>query len=122
MWVVRTILVLVLILLVVAFAYNNFGPDQVIDVKLEPVFPNYVDVPLVTVVFWSLLAGSILSMLLFVSAYVKQSVQFHSARKRIKALEGEVTILRNRPIEESADLLQGVDRRQSEKKSTFGNG
>jgi len=122
MWVVRAVLVLLLILLVVAFAYNNFGADQTVDVKLEPILPNYVDVPLVTVVFWSFLVGAVLSMLLFVSMYIKQSVLVHTSRKRIKALEGEVMILRNRPIEESAELLKGADRKQDELESPFSEG
>lgn len=112
MWAVRAIVVLLLILVVVAFAYNNFGEDQVVDVKLQPFYSNYVDVPLVTVVFWSFVAGSLLSLLLFITVYIKQSVTLHAAKRRVKALESEVTILRNRPIEESADLLKGVDKRQ----------
>ena len=122
MWAVRAILVLALVLLVVAFAYNNFGVDQTVDVKLEPVLPNYVNVPLVTVVFWSFVSGAILSMLLFVTIYIKQSVQVHSARRRIKSLESEVSILRNRPIEESAELLKGADRKNDELKSPFAKG
>ena len=119
MWAVRAILVLFLILVIVAFAYNNFGQEQVVDVRLEPVFSNYLDVPLVTVVFWSFVAGSVVSLLLFISVYIKQSVALHSSRRRIKSLEGEVTILRNRPIEESVDLLKGADRRRDEHDSPF---
>ena len=122
MWVVRAILVLLLIILVVAFAYNNFGADQTVDVKLQPILPNYVDVPLVTVVFWSFVVGAVLSTLLFVSMYIKQSVLVHAARRRIKALEGEVTILRNRPIEESVELLKGADRKQDQTESPFSGG
>ena len=122
MWVVRAILVLLLLLLLVAFAYNNVGADQTVDVKLRPLLPNRVDVPLVTVVFWSFVAGAVLSTLLFVSIYIKQSVQSHSARKRIRALEGEVAILRNRPIEESVELLKGADRKQDELESPFAGG
>lgn len=122
MWVVRAILVLLLILLVVAFAYNNFGADQTVDVRLQPILPNYVDVPLVTVVFWSFVVGAVLATLLFVSMYIKQSVLVHASRKRIRALEGEVTILRNRPIEESVDLLKGADRKQDELESPFSGG
>lgn len=122
MWVVRAILVLVLILVVVAFAYNNFGKNQVVDVNLEPVYANYIDVPLVTVVFWSFVAGSLLSLLLFITVYIKQSVTLRTARRRVKALETEVTILRNRPIEESADLLKGMDKRQGEMGSPLADG
>lgn len=119
MWIVRTVLVLLLLLLVVGFAYNNIGPEQKVAVHLQPLFPNYVDVPLLTVVFWSFVGGAVLSMLLFVSIYLKLSVQAHSARKRIRALESEVTILRNRPIEESAELLIGADRKKDEQESPF---
>lgn len=119
MWIIRTVLVLLLLILVVGFAYNNIGPDQKVAVQLEPLFSNYIDVPLVTVVFWAFVAGTALSLLLFVSIYVKLSVQAHTARKRIKALEGEVTILRNRPIEESAELLRGADRKKDERESPF---
>ena len=119
MWIIRTVLVLLLLILVVGFAYNNMGSDQKVAVQLEPLFANYVDVPLVTVVFWAFVAGAALSLLLFVSIYVKLSVQGHTARKRIRALEGEVTILRNRPIEESAELLKGADRKKDESESPF---
>ncbi|MBU0982450.1 MAG: LapA family protein [candidate division Zixibacteria bacterium] len=122
MWAVRALLVLVLLLVVVAFAYNNFGPEQKVDVKLEPLLPNYLGVPLVTVVFWSFAAGAILSMFLFVSVYIKQSVDQYAAKKRIRSLENEVAILRNRPIEESAELLKGADRRNEEQESPFSGG
>ena len=119
MWIIRTVLVLLLVILVVGFAYNNMGPDQKVAIQLEPLFVNYVDVPVVTVVFWALVAGVVLSFLLFVSVCLKLSVQGHAARKRIRALEGEVTILRNRPIEESAELLKGADRKKDEQASPF---
>ncbi len=119
MWVLRAILVALLIIILVAFAYNNFGPDQRVDVNLKPLFANYVDVPLVTVVFWAFFIGVVLSLLLFITMYVKQAVDIHSFKKRIKALESEVSILRNRPIEESVDLLKGVDSKVAESKSLF---
>jgi len=119
MWVVRTILVLLLLLLVVAFAFNNTSPDQNVAVRLQPLFPNYVDVPLITVVFWSFVVGALLCLVLFVSMYVKLSIQTHSARKRIRSLESEVAILRNRPIEESAELLRGADQKKEESESPF---
>jgi uncharacterized membrane protein YciS (DUF1049 family) len=109
MWVVRAVLVAILIIVVVAFAYSNFGADQTVDVNLQPFYYNYSGVPLVTVVFWSFVAGVILSLLLFITTYIRLSVQIRHLRRRIKGLETEVTVLRNRPIEESADLLTGAD-------------
>ncbi|MBD3403602.1 DUF1049 domain-containing protein [candidate division GN15 bacterium] len=119
MWAVRALLMALLIIIIVAFAYNNFNADQTVDVNLKPVYHNYADVPLVTVVFWAFVAGVILSLLLFISTYIKLSVQVRASRKRIKALETEVAILRNRPIEESADLLKGADRDADEQPSAF---
>lgn len=109
MWIVRTVIIAILLILVVAFAYSNSGPNQKVDVNLAPLLPNYVDVPLVTVVFWAFAAGVILALVLFVTMYIKQAVDVHQYRRRVKTLESEVAILRNRPIEESAELLRGGD-------------
>ena len=119
MWVIRTILMLLLLLMIVAFAFNNMESDQKVAVHLRPLLPNYVDVPLVTVVFWAFAAGALLCMVLFVSMYLRLSLQTHAARKRIKALESEVSILRNRPIDESAELLKGLDQKRVERNSPF---
>jgi uncharacterized integral membrane protein len=119
MWIIRTILILLLLLLVVAFAFNNTSPDQKVAVHLQPLMSNYVDVPLITIVFWAFVAGALMCLVLFVSVFVKSSIETHAARKRIKALEAEVAILRNRPIDESADLLKGVDRLRDERESPF---
>ena len=119
MWAIRALLIAILVVLVVAFAYNNFGADQTVDVNLQPLYHNYVDVPLVTVVFWGFVAGVILSLLLFITTYIKLSVQVHGYKKRIRSLENEVAILRNRPIEESAELLKGVDSETDQQKSAL---
>lgn len=117
MWAIRAILVALLIVVVVAFAYFNFNPAQKVDVNL--IYVKYLDVPLVTVVFWSFVAGVLISLILFISVYIRLSVQIRTAAKRIAALEGEVAVLRNRPIEESADLLKGADEKKLETKSPF---
>lgn len=122
MWVIRTILIAVLLLLLIGFAYNNMGDNHTVNVNLQPVGPNLQDVQLNVVVFWAMAAGVMLSMLLFVSIYIRQAVDTHAFKKRIKALEAEVSVLRNRPIEESADLLKGADARLAEVKSPFAEG
>ena len=119
MWAVRAVLIAIVVILVVAFAYNNFKPEQTVDVYLQPIFSNYVDVPLVTVVFWSFVSGLVVSLLLYITTYIKLSVQVHGARKRVRSLENEVAILRNRPIEESADLLKGADDEETQVPSAF---
>lgn len=117
MWAVRAILIALVVIAVVAFAYFNFGPTQKVDVNL--IYVKYLDVPLVTVVFWSFVAGMLVSLVMFISVYVRLSVQVRSAAKRIVALEGEVAVLRNRPIEESADFLKGADDKNLKVKSPF---
>jgi uncharacterized membrane protein YciS (DUF1049 family) len=117
MWAVRAILIALLIIVVVAFAYFNFNPSQKVDVNL--IYVKYLDVPLVTVVFWSFVAGVLVSLILFISVYIRLSVQIRASARRITALEGEVAVLRNRPIEESADLLKGADEKKLETKSPF---
>lgn len=102
MWAVRAILIIGLVLLVVAFAFYNLDSPEV-DVNL--IWVQYVEVPLITVVFWSFVPGVLVSLFVFMSVLIKQSIQLRASKRRIKALEGEVTALRNRPIEESAELL-----------------
>lgn len=119
MWAVRAILMLALILVVLFFGFNNFGPDQTVDVHLKPLFDDRADVSLMAVILWSLAFGAVLSLLMFITIYIKLSVQVHSSRKKIKALEAEVSILRNRPIEESAELLRGADNKSGQTESAF---
>ncbi|MCK4301556.1 MAG: LapA family protein [candidate division Zixibacteria bacterium] len=117
MWAVRSLLTIVLVLCVVAFAYYNSDMDQRVSVNL--IWAKYVDVPLITVVFWSFVAGVLVSLFVFVTVFVRQSVQIRGTRRRLQALESEVTVLRNRPIEESADLLKSAENRPAGRASTF---
>ena len=120
MWALRAVLIAIVIIVVIAFAYYNLAIDQRVEISFGPLHqPNQVDVPLLTVVFWSFAAGVLLSLVLFVSTYIRLSVQMRSAKKKIKALDNEVLVLRNRPIEESADLLKGADRPGNEIGSAF---
>ncbi len=104
MWVFRSILILVIIAVIVGFAVYNSGPSQTVDVDL--IWAKRFDVPVITIVFWSFVLGSLISLLLFISVYLKISNQLSEAQKAIKGLQVEVTTLRNRPIEETRDLLE----------------
>ena len=118
MWALRAVLIVFVIISVVAFAYHNSNPAQKINVDL--VFAKYIDVPLVMVVFWSFVAGMLVSLVLFILIYLRQVVQIRSFQKMIRSLENEVTVLRNRPIEESADLLKGQDEKRINLRSPLG--
>jgi uncharacterized integral membrane protein len=103
MWVFRSILILIIIAVIVGFALYNSGPGQTVNVDL--IWTKRLDVPVITVVFWSFILGAVVSWLLFISVYLKLSNQLREANKTVKGLVGEVTSLRNRPIEETKDLL-----------------
>jgi len=111
MWALRAILIVFVIVCVVAFAFYNSSPVETVNVDL--VFAKYIEVPLVIVVFWSFMSGLLVSLLIFILVYLRQSVQIHGLHKNVRALESEVTALRNRPIEESAELLKGEDEKTS---------
>lgn len=106
MWAIRAILIAIVVIAVVAFASYNVGTTQTVDVNL--IWMSYLGVPLVTVVFWAFTAGVLISLVLFISIYIRQSLQIRSLKSGVRALETEVTALRNRPIEESADLLENA--------------
>ncbi len=120
MWVFRALLLAILVILLIAFAYNNLLPDQVVDVHLSPLAHDYVDVPVVTVVFWAFVAGAALALLLFLTGYINQLIVIRHLRRQVKALETELSILRNRPIEDSASLLSGADKKSALQTSPFG--
>ncbi len=103
MWVFRSLLILIIIAVIIGFALHNTGPDQTVDVNL--VWTKRLNVPVITVVFWSFIIGSGVSFLLFVSIYFKLTNQLGRARRELKGLESEVSALRNRPINETKNLL-----------------
>lgn len=109
MWILRAILIALVVISVVAFAYFNVSSDQKVDVNM--IYAKFLNVPLITVVFWSFVGGLLVSLILFISIYIRLSVEIRSTRKRVRALEHEVSILRNRPIEESAEFIEDKEDR-----------
>jgi uncharacterized integral membrane protein len=105
------------VICVVAFAFYNVGSSQTVELNL--VFVKLINVPLITVVFWSFVAGVLVSLFLFASTYIRLSLDLRATRRRNAGLENELSILRNRPIEESVNLLKGTDRREPDAESPF---
>jgi uncharacterized membrane protein YciS (DUF1049 family) len=103
MWVLRSVLILIIIAVIVGFALYNSGPNQAVDVNL--IWTQRFDVPVITIVFWAFILGAVVSWLLFITVYLKLSNQIREANKIVKGLQTEVIALRNRPIEESKDIL-----------------
>lgn len=106
MWLVRLLLSLALVGLVILFGLGNNYPHQKVDVNLQPLYYNYTQVPLLTVVAISVIAGLLIATIMFALVYLRQSVQLRTHEKNIRALEQEISILRNRPVEESATSLR----------------
>lgn len=117
MWALRAILIALVVVAIIAFV--TYNPSQKVDINL--IYAQYVEVPLLTVIFWSFASGILVSLILFISIYIKLSVQMRNANKRIIALESEVTVLRNRPIEESASMIKDQNS-VKEVKSPFESG
>jgi len=117
MWAVRAVLIALVVIVVVAFAFFNVGSNQTVDVNL--IYVQYINVPLITVVFWSFLGGLLVSLIVFIFIYIKLSVELRFSRKKVIALEHEVAILRNRPIEESADFIKDKGKPAQEPSSPF---
>jgi len=109
MWVIRSLLLLIMIAVIIAFAYYN-GPDQTVDIDL--IWTERYDVPLITVVFWTFIIGAVVSWLISITVYIKQYNQIRQAKKMVKGLRTEVNALRNRPIEETKNLLDKPDNLQ----------
>ncbi|MFQ5498117.1 MAG: LapA family protein [Candidatus Zixiibacteriota bacterium] len=117
MWAVRALLIALVIVLIVAFLSYNVGSDQRVEIDL--IWTTYTGVALIEVLFWSFAGGLLISLLLFVGVYVRQAMEIRSGRRKIRALESEVTVLRNRPIEESTDLIEGIDGAKETARSMF---
>ena len=97
MWVIRTFLLIILIVLVVGFSIYN--SDEKISVNLYG--QEYIDVPMIFVAFWALVIGMLISFVLGVSYYFKMHSELRSLKKENKKLMDEVTALRNLPLEEA---------------------
>ncbi|HDL03687.1 MAG TPA: LapA family protein, partial [candidate division Zixibacteria bacterium] len=81
MWVLRSILVLIIIAIIVGFALYNSGPDQAVDIDL--IWTQRFDVPVITIVFWAFILGAVVSWLLFITVYLKQSNQIRESNKLV---------------------------------------
>jgi len=104
MWALRAILVAIIVIAIVAFALYNVELEQRVDINL--IWKSFHQVALVEVIFWSFVSGLVLSLIIFISVYIRMAVSLRNSKKQLRALESEVTVLRNRPIEESVELLQ----------------
>ena len=99
MWILRTLVIIVLIILIVGFAIYN--SDERISVNLYG--KQYFDVPMIFVAFWALVVGMLISFALGIGYYFKMYSELRNQRKENRKLLEEITVLRNLPLEEDED-------------------
>ena len=99
MWILRTLVIIVLIILIVGFAIYN--SDERISVNLYG--KQYFDVPMIFVAFWALVVGMLISFALGIGYYFKMYSELRNQRKENRKLLEEITALRNLPLEEDEE-------------------
>lgn len=99
MWILRTLVIIVLIILIVGFAIYN--SDERISVNLYGKQYDYV--PMIFVAFWALVVGMLISFALGIGYYFKMYSELRNQRKENRKLLEEVTALRNLPLEEEEE-------------------
>ncbi len=103
--VLRALLVVALVVAAIGFAVRN--PDQRVSVDLL-VGPPYTDVPLLFALFVAFLVGGVSGCALAVLWVVELQTKLRDARRQNRRLTGELTSLRNLPLEETDDLRSGA--------------
>jgi uncharacterized integral membrane protein len=109
MWVFRALLVVVLIAVLLGFSVYNAGERVTVRLLNTP----YYGVPLIYIAYWAFLFGMVISFLLFVTIYFKQSSEIRRLKRLSESLNSEISALRNRPIEDSSDTFLGAKKEDS---------
>ena len=101
MWVFRAFLAVILFAVLLGFSVYN-AEERVAVTILNT---RYINVPLIFVAYWAFFFGLIVSFLLAVTIYFKQTWEIRRQRRIIDSLNNEVSALRNRPIEGGDQFL-----------------
>ena len=92
---------LVVVLIVVLVGFSVYNAEERVGVNI--LTTRYINVPLIVITFWAFIFGLVVSFLLFVTVYFRQVAEIRRQRRIADSLGSEISALRNRPIEESAD-------------------
>ncbi len=103
MWVVRIILLLIVLAVVIGFSVYNSGPKWTIQ-KVDLIWYQYYDVPMVVVVYWAVLAGMVVATFLGLTYVFRLHADLRAERRARKRLEAEMASYRNRTIEELDEI------------------
>jgi uncharacterized integral membrane protein len=101
----RTAIAVVLFVLLLGFAVLN--PAETVDIDLF--FAEYQNVYLLWVLFTTFLLGGLGGLLVSVLWIVELQTKLSQIKRSSRQLEGELTTLRNLPLEDSDVLRRGVE-------------
>jgi len=101
----RTVLLVAVMLIAIGFTVLN--PGELVTVRLLFV-PPLVDVNLVWVLFSAFLLGGFAGFLVAVLKIVELQTKLRDLRRSSRQLEGELTTIRNLPLEETDPLDRGA--------------
>jgi uncharacterized integral membrane protein len=94
---VRLILGVAIVLVIIFFVVKN--PDQRVDINLV-FFPTKENVLLIEVLFYTLVIGFVGGLTVALMKIVELEARLRAAKRSRHRIEGELTTLRNLPLEE----------------------
>jgi uncharacterized integral membrane protein len=92
---------LIVLAVVIGFSVYNSGP-RIRTVDL--IWHQYYDVPMVVLVYWSMLAGMVVAAILGLTYVFRLHADLRAERRARKRLEAEMASYRNRTIEELDEI------------------
>jgi uncharacterized integral membrane protein len=101
---VRNVLLLVVVIALIGFAVLNPGQRAEVDLWVAG---RFVDVPLVEIVFIAFVLGVAIGLAFSVVAIFELQTKVREARRSGERLQGELTSLRNLPLEEVEETPTG---------------
>lgn len=105
MWLVRLLLFIIAIAILVGFVMLN--PDQRVDVHFP--WGSYFNVLLSYVVFGAVVIGMFIVFLYAIFYFMKIAGDIREKNRQLRALETELSALRNRSLEDLEDTPSGQE-------------
>ena len=100
MWILRWFFIVLIMLLILAFAVHNMDKEQATYVKLGPkIFHG----PLIYFLFSAFVVGTLVWFLVSIFHVLQLHSRIHSIERENRKLMDELTALRNLPLEEGGE-------------------
>jgi len=109
MWIVRALIVIVLIVILLGFSVYNAQERVAVNILNT----RYVNVPLIYVAYWAFVFGLVVTFILFATVYIRQANEIRRFRRLSENLQSEISALRNRAIDDSAEKFMQADKEKN---------